>query len=55
MGAFGGLLLIGAFFVYKAFTAEKLLGERRRSLGKIDSGIYAAICFGWAFYMFWNM
>lgn len=49
------MLLIGAFFVYKTFTAEELIGRRHRSLGKIDSGIYAAMCFGWAFYIFWNM
>lgn len=49
------MLLIGAFFVYKAFISEKLFGERRRSPGKIDSGIYAAMCFDRAFYMFRNM
>lgn len=54
MGAFGGLLLLmGAFFVYKAFTAEKSIGGRR-SLGKIDAGIYAALFIGMAFWIFWN-
>lgn len=62
MRAFGVLtLLIGIYFVYKAFTASNTVSGGRwihfwgKDAGKIDCAIVAIILLVYSFVIFWRM